>query len=218
MKSLVTNDSSEILNLSSISAFSPSPDKQNNYLDYNNNNNYDCKSSPLRRKKQTSFIAEVNDNDECDDDDDVNYDESDDASDVHSHEERKTSGAKDNNDDNTCNTHLSPSSSSSYNHQAGKRKKIRTCNVTGQSITLLAVDLNAVDQIIFSHILSDRHDQVHCKHQKDPLSSSFNIQHLLSSLSVALTSVSCNHNLNNKFISPVQEIMNFITDAEVNIA
>jgi len=212
MKLSGATEDNGILDLSSISAFSEplsSPDNRHHHHHHSLSGS-NTASSLSRRKKLTSFAVHIDD----DDDDDDKYDE-----------ETKTS-LKDIDDDSspllnhpnkTTYTNLnkpqsSPSSSSSHPYVPS---------------TLLSLDLNAIDQNIYSHILSDkdnnRDDKRTYHHQQQQhqdtsfnlTSPSINTQHLLCSLSVALASSSCNHDLANKFIAPVQEIMNFITDAKV---
>ena len=211
MKLSGATEDNGILDLSSISAFSEPLSSPDNHHHHHHHHSFSGSNTASRRKKLTSFAVHV------DDDDDDKYDE-----------ETKTS-LKDIDDDSspllnhpnktTC-TNLnkpqsSPSSSSSHPYVPS---------------TLLSLDLNAIDEVIYSLILSDKdnnrddkrthhhHHHQQQQHQDTSFnltSPSINTQHLLCSLSVALASSSCNHDLGNKFIAPVQEIMNFTTDAKV---
>ena len=213
MKLSGATEDNGILDLSSISAFSEplsSPDNRHHHHHHHSLSGSNTASSLSRRKKLTSFAVHIDD-----DDDDDKYDEEmktslkdidDDSSPLLNHPNKATYT-------NLNKPQSSPSSSSSHPYVPS---------------TLLSLDLNAIDQVIYSYILSDKDNNrddkrtYHHHHQQQHQDTSFNLtspsintQHLLCSLSVALASSSCNHDLANKFIAPIQEIMNFITDAKV---
>ena len=125
---------------------------------------------------------------------------------------------------------LLPSSSSSY-----------TSTPIPQS-TLALLDLKKIDMVIHTHVLSNNDNgqnnngriQVNYNNYKDPIvssattsppraassSSSSSIistitQRIITSLSVALTNSCYNFTLREKLVAPVQEIVNFFTDAQV---
>ena len=108
--------------------------------------------------------------------------------------------------------------------------------------TLASLDLKKIDMVIHTHVLSNsdndqnNNGRIQANYNnncKDPTfstastppprassSSSSSIistitQRIITSLSVALTNSCCNFTLREKLVSPVQEIVNFFTDAQV---